>query len=177
MASAVHMMLLAGYSLTGTVRSETGTPNNDSLAGITTRLVYKKAGLIVPNKPPSRVRLTLGASSTTSCTIGSIYIGHKSGTSGFTATPVQFHVSGSNSFTIPTNSEVVTDFASFAWDRVTDLLISFYQLSGNNRFYGTVDANTLNFFKTGDDAANTSPTGYSSGSVLDLVRVIEMDGF
>lgn len=98
------------------------------LAGRNVRVVIDSSALVFAS--PSEVKVTIRSYTNASVTISKCYVGHAaSGGSGydFSAPPTQITFDGGNDgVTVPVNSDYTSDGASFAYNGVSPLIISYY---------------------------------------------------
>lgn len=133
----------------GILQSWTPTTTNSGWNNYTLRCVW-------PNTiTASKVRVTF-SSGPTACAVSAAYIGNKSGAYGISS-PSSILVGGLSTFTIPSNSDVVSDELTIAL--TGDIVLSCHLNSGD------VDQNTSVsgmkcYYRSGNDASNTSPVSY-----------------
>lgn len=107
----------------------------------------------------------------TSLSISEIWIGHKSGTYGFDGGQVQLKVSGSGSFTV--SGQTICDQVAFSFDENADLVLAFYGTSG---YFGATSNESYGYdlyWKSGNDASNASPSGYTHSGAAGACVLIE----
>lgn len=92
-----------------------------------------------------------------------VYIGILSGTYGFAATPVPILFGGSSTLTLGVSAEQVSDEFSLTVGASDALVISFYDPTGGANGHASTNQTPAGscYWKLGNDASNTSPTGYS----------------
>ena len=148
------------------------TGNNPGWGGDTLRQLIPVGDLL----SGSKVRLTLAAATTgTAPVITAAYAGNRAGSGDaydFATTPVPITVAGSPTFTIPINTEVVTDEIVLTVG-ATDLIISAHFSAGDCRQRVPTTGWTT-YYKTGADASTVNTSGYSSTPGNVLIRKIEV---
>lgn len=90
---------------------------------------FAPAALTLPTAPILRIRFTFEAATTEGFQIGAAYVGHRAGAGDaydFSTTPVQILFGGSGGVTISTSSTSTSDWATFAYDKTSDLLVAWY---------------------------------------------------
>jgi hypothetical protein len=136
--------------------------------------------------PPSggitQVRITFQASSTEGCTIANAYVQHAAASGDlwdFLTTPVQLFWAGSGSKAIATGTEATTDWASFAYNKTSALLIAWYENTTSDSHRKKESVTNVNmYYKSGSDAATVNKTGYSTvANRLTSINKVESDGF
>jgi hypothetical protein len=130
----------------------------------------------------SRVRLTLVAGSAAQAVVDGAYIWKQALTGdsydGLAASGVPILVSGSQSFTIPSGTEVVTDEIIFDLDETLNLITAFH-FGGVSTIRGENSvANVNEFSKSAANEVSTADvTGYAqASSAIRMVRLIEVRG-
>jgi hypothetical protein len=167
----------------GAALSITGmTLNGTGLNGYTTRTVIPQTALTLPTGTPTKIRVTLRASSSESYTISGAYIGHKSGTVNYAAAPGQFLFGGNAGVTVPANSEVTSDWLTWAYNKTDDLVFGEHCNGGSSsdaRARKTGTALTMHLKAAASEAGTTgSVSGYTAYSGdAQLITKIEMDGY
>src|SRR5690606_1694378 len=110
-------------------------------------------------------------------TIASMYVGHAASVGDgydFESAPTQVMFGGSAGAVIATNTEIVSDEASFAVNASKNLIISTYISTGLSCRIATLPG-WVTRYKTGNDAATVDATGYSTSAyAASLVRKIEV---
>lgn len=153
-------------------RQTTGTVSG--YGGYSVRCVIPASEISSPTGTQSVLKLTLDGSSTA---IGDCYIGHRANDFDFATTPTQVTKGGLTSFTVNGLNEVMDD-VSFAWDGVSDIVVSVYITSGNLRKSGGIG---YHYEVAGNKASELTPVGFYGSqhnpNILTLVSKIEMDGF
>lgn len=147
--------------------------NSGGWTNYTARNVLPAAS--IPGPGGNRCRFAIKGGSSEDFTINKAYIGIKSGTYGFAATPVQVTFdSGSNSTTITSGTTKWSDEITLTTTTSDDLVISVFCPSGAGSADSYSGSNQLGrtlHYKSGDDAATTSPSGYTlfgNQMVLDI---------
>lgn len=126
------------------------------------------AAAAVPGEGGNRVRFALQPSSTGGLVVSDAYVGILSGTYGGTLTRATFN-GGSNGFSASSGGAVQWSDDVTLTTASTDGLIIVYAVNGNFRKAG--GANT--YYKTGNDASNTSPSGYFTWAGIEFVVGLE----
>lgn len=167
-----------------TLYSQALDVNNAGWNGYTTVMKYTTAAFTLPSYGISRMRVRFEAGTVEGYTITSAYVGHRAGSGDaydFAATPVQLLFSGGASVAISSSSTSTSDWAEFAYDKTSDLLIACYINGGasvDTARAKTGLSNTILYYRVGDEAATVNKTtGYSISSGLGLsVNFIEVEG-
>lgn len=164
-----------------TAFSVTLDTDGDGLNGFTIVVGFAVAALTIPSGNISRVRFTLRAGNTQGLTITNAYVGHAAGAGDaydFAATPVQLLWGGSGTKAIAANTEEVTDWATFAYNKTSALLVAYYLGGGTTvdmaRYKNSV-SNVTDYNKTANDAATVNKTGYASTALCRAINKIEFD--
>lgn len=128
------------------------------------------------NVTGSQVRLTIGAGNPTGFAISSLYFGVLSGSYSFDGTQVPITYQGSNSsIVVPANTKIITDPINYKFDPSKNYAISWYFSSGGNVPFNTGYTGTADYWKTGNDAATTSKSGYTNnGQDVSCIYKIEV---
>jgi hypothetical protein len=121
----------------------------------------------------SQIRISFKAVSSGQLKIAKAYVGFKSGTNSFTATPTQLLFSGSASVLISANTVQATDPVAFAYDGLSDLVVTTYHDATAGYTAATTTARGTVYQKNSDDAATVSASGYSTGTTNDIIWLIE----
>lgn len=164
-----------------TIFSQALDSNSDGNNGYTQVQSFAVAGLTLPGGAIVRVRVTFEASSAEGFTITNAYIGHAAGAGDaydFSATPVQLLFSGGASAVISAGATAVSDWATFAYNKTSALLIAFYAGGGagsDAQRYKASVANTTNYYKVANDAATVDKTGYATSASLAAINKIEVE--
>lgn len=175
-----------GYSVYNTTNTDivlTSVMNASfgNINGCTVRTVINALEMTnIPILNISKVRLTLKASTDENLVINNMYIGQT--ITGCTALNLhQVKVTGASAFTINTNSELITDWIPFSWNKTSPIVLSFYSNGGNNSDKVPANynnANAISWLKTGNDSATLAPIGFTQyAGYLSLITKLEMDGF
>jgi len=98
--------------------------------------------------------------------IGECWIGHINGTYGFDGNQVQILFGGNAGITITVNGQE-SDEVNFNLDETKDIIIAIYitPSPGNIVAGGTTALGYAAWYKAGNDAANASPSGYTTSGV------------
>lgn len=144
---------------------------------------YTSAAFTLPSNPILRMRVRFEAGTVEGYTITSAYIGHRAASGDaydFSTTPVQLLFSGNSGVAISSSSTATSDWATFAYDKTSDLLIACYINGG-----ASVDtaraksglSNTILYYMAISEAATVNKsTGYSVSSGLGLsINFIEVE--
>lgn len=167
---------------TGTVMIAAMDTSFGNISGGTVKAQIKAAAIAPPPHACSKIRLTLSGHVDEPMQLGSIYIGHRTGAEAWDAAslvPVTYG-NGATAFTVPQGGALVTDWIPFAWDRTSDLIVSFYGNGAGtaDKLAAKSDANGMVHYKSGDEAAVADAAGFTSyANYLGLVSKVETDGF
>lgn len=165
-----------------TVFNQAISGNAGGFATVSYRLVLAVANLSIPVGTVSKVRVTWKAGTAENFDMPGSGIGPKGGSDAYDASSItRLTYSGSNSGLVPASNVLLSDEMPFSWDKVTDLVATFY-----NNNSGADSAATLSSV-TGVQAYSkaTAPTdesqigdatGYGAAAAgrLDLLQKIEM---
>lgn len=161
------MGLNTGYS--NTLNADTGGWNGYTLVN-----EFAIAGLSLPSLPIVGVRCTFqAAAATEGLTITNAYIGHKAASGDaydFAATPTQLLFGGAAGYAIGIGSQQVTDFAPFAYNKTSNLLVAFYVNGGASvdtlRYIASGVSNVNSWFRAATNEAGTvnKTTGYTANA-------------
>jgi hypothetical protein len=126
----------------------------------------------------SLVRLTLKGPASGVTNIGALYMGHKSGSYDFVATPTPVTVGGNASFVIPQGGQVITDIIAFSYDGVTDLCLSANITGTSNIRLMTSGGGCSHYFKEVQEASLIDKSLYDIGganpNLCSIISKIEM---
>lgn len=173
-SSSGYVAPSVGADTYASVNDPTLTSDGSSVSNYSFRQVITAANLGSNNG--DRLRVTFRSSSANPATITAAYIGAKGASApNFDGTQVQITFNGgSASATIPTNTTLVSDPITYAFDRTKDLVIS-TELNGALR-YVTSSTGYTRYVKnpaTGE-ADDTTVSGYSSDTTasygIDLIE-------
>lgn len=143
-----------------TVQTNTVNSDNTGWAGYTMRQVLAASRLT--DASGSQIRFTLQAATSNPIAVTKMYVQLKgAGTYDFSTTPIQVLSGGSASFTVPTNSSLVTDGAAFTYTGTADIVVSIYTSGTTGYKMSQTSSGDTNWFKAGDDAATVGASGYS----------------
>jgi hypothetical protein len=161
------------------------TLNNDGGAGFngyTFAQVYELAALTLPSYSIARMRVTIQSITTEGCDIDGMYVGHQAGSGDaydFLATPVQILFSGSGSVAVPVNSSVVSDWASFVYDKVTKLVFAWHISSANDSMKRRLSTSNVTSYlrsATSEAATVNKTTGYTADATTSyFISLIEVE--
>lgn len=119
----------------------------------------------------NEMRLTIAAAVGEALNIVAAYIGKRSGTYGFAATPVPVLFAGNPTKLIAANTFGVSDWLPFPTTGLDDLVFSaFITGSSTDGFGRREQTGTDGYYKAGNDAANVAPSGYSQGGAAGRLR-------
>ena len=139
--------------------------------------------LLKPPFTPSKMVLTLQGRPNEPITLTKLYVGHAAGAGDAwdAASFTQVTVNAATSFTIGAGCRLQTDRVAFAWDRVTDIIISMHAGSTptSDALAADLDGTSLigtTYLKSGaDTAATANDTGFTTfAGYLSLVTAIEV---
>jgi hypothetical protein len=125
----------------------------------------------------SFVRITVKSAAASQLKIAKMYIGPSAGTASFTSTPTQVTFDGgSASVLIASGGNLkVSDAIAFPYDGLSELVISTYHDATAGFLGSTSITNSRIVSKAGDDAATLTASGYSSGTINDVIYQLEAD--
>lgn len=139
--------------------------------------------LTLPTDDIEQIRVTFRAGNGEALTITNAYIGHRAGAGDaydFSTTPVQLLFSGGASGAVSIGSTLTSDWASFAYNKTSDLLIAYYVGGGVGvdtlrRKAGV--ANTNSYYKVANEAATVDKSsGYTdNGTEVLTIASIEVE--
>ena len=168
----------------GTLLTQTLNTNADGQNGQTHVERVAAAAMTLPSGAITQVRVRFEAGSTEQLTITNAYVGHRAGAGDaydFSTTPVQLLFSGAANVTIPAGTTQWSDWASFAYNKTSDMLVAYYMGGGTgadmDRYVSGLSANYDHFNKAANDAATVDKTGYGTSSGVSTIKGIESDGF
>lgn len=150
------------------------TANSTGFGGLTHRTLIA-ASLFSASGSSIRITLTPPTSGNNT-NIGACYIGKKGASApDFDGGQVQVTFGGSATTTLTAGgSPVVSDEIPFAFDHTVDHIISYYMSGTSDVRYANGVANVTRYYKSGNDAAGTSTTGYTSNAgFLDCIDLVE----
>ena len=141
------------------------------------------AALTMPSGAISQIRFTFEAGAGEATTITNAYVGHAAGAGDaydFSATPVQILWAGAGTKAISAGATAVSDWAVFAYNKTSPLLVAFYIGGGVSvdtiREKTGLGANIVLYEKVANDAATVDKTGYGSNSgFLGAINKIEVE--
>lgn len=148
----------------------------------TVRVRIKAAQLSVPSGPVTKIRFALKGHADEGLTLAKIYAGAKSagGDAYDAASLVPLKFSGQGVATIPANTVVWSDWIDMAWDKTSDLIVSFYCNAGPNadRLAAALSSPVADsYLKTDDYASSPNESGFTAfAGYLCLVTAIQTDG-
>jgi len=186
MASSIQQLLLSTIpaSEIGTLFSVALTLDSDGWSGYTGVERIAASAMTLPSGSITKVRFRLVAAASEGITIGNAYVGHRAGSGDeydFSAAPVQVLFGGSAGVTISAGSTKTSDWATFSYNKTSDLLFAFY-CSGSGSSdapkYASGITDVADYEKIANDAATVNKTGYSTNTgYITLVDLVECDGF
>ena len=150
--------------------------------GYTLVMRFETALLTMPSGSITQVRFKFEGGAAEGMDISSAYVGHAAGTGDaydFAATPVQLLWAGSGSKSIGAGATATTDWASFAYNKTSALLVALYSGAAADTFRkrDSVTNATL-YYKNANEPATVDKTGYSSSATTLIgINKIEADGF
>lgn len=129
---------------------------------------------VIPGQGCTKLRFSFQSGATEGLVVNKCYIQKLNSTYGFTTTPVQVTFNGgSTSFTIAAGATQTSDDVTLTLSSTDAACVSLFIPSGQSandtfkaRTYSGVGLAT--YFKSGDDASNTSPASYSTVSARNL---------
>lgn len=157
--------------------------NNGGWNGYTTVMKYTTAALTLPSYSIARMRVRFEAGTVEGLTITNAYVGHKAASGDvydFASTPVQLLFSGAAGVAISTSSTATSDWANFAYDKTSDLIIAFYINGGTGVDTARAKAglsNTVLYYAIANEAGTVNKSaGYTVSSGLGFaVNFIEVE--
>jgi len=168
-----------------TLYSNTLNANNDAWNGYTVVVRIPASVMSLPSYGISRIRFRLEAGSTQACTFSKVYVGHRAGSGDaydFSTTPVQILFSGGASGVASSGSTVTSDWADFAYDKTTDLLLAIYFGGGTGSDMTRAKSSVTSvdsYYRLADEAATVNKTaGYTTQATnfLHAINLIEVEG-
>lgn len=168
-----------GTPLSATLNADAAAQN-----GYTEVEYIPPSAMVLPLGKISQIRITFQSGVAEGWIITNAYLGHASGIGNaydFSTTPTQITFGGFGTVSIPINTQYVSDWISFSYNKTSALLISFYTGGG-------VGADTIryisgisgidHYYKLANEAAVVDKSGYSlSSGTLTGIAKIEMNGF
>jgi hypothetical protein len=160
-----------------------------ALNGLTLVQRIAAAAMTLPAGTITQMRFSFQAGNAEGLVITNAYVQHRAGAGDaydFSTTPIQILFGGSGTKTIAATTTEVSDWVTFAYDKTTDLLISFYSGGGttNDTMRYKTGLNTTNFsdyFKTANDAATVNKTGYTANAgfcvIVNKIESFDPSGF
>jgi len=166
-----------------TIFAQTLNTNGDGQNGFTRVAGFAVAALTLPPGNIARVRFTLQAGTTQAITLSGAHVGHAAAAGDaydFLATPVQLLFAGSGSKVIAANTSEVTDWATFAYNKTSALLMAWNCNGGTGSDmarYASSVSNVTDYFKAAvNEPATVNKTGYTAqGGICILVNKIEVE--
>lgn len=175
MSAASLMLLLAKASnaiVVGVSRTLAG--NSSAWSGFTLVSRIPVAQITQPSYSPTEIRVTIRSGTASGLTSDGIYVGHRAGAGDlydFAATPVQLLFSGSGSVSIGSSTDAVSDWASFAYDKTSDILVAL-QFNGTTSIGTETITNAAYYYLAAvAQAATVNKSGYTTGSANLAVTV------
>lgn len=153
-----------------TVFNATLTTNDTSGTGLTLRIPFQLDSLTVPTGTPTKIRITIAASTAAGCVFDTWYVGNRAASGDdwdFAAAPTQITWdAGSASKTITASNSYLSDEINFSWDTSKGLVFSTYISTGSGggrRVDPTGSVST--YYKAGaTDVTTVDASGYTSHS-------------
>jgi len=166
-----------------TIFTQTLDTNGDGQNGYTRVIGFAVAALTLPSASIARIRFTLQAGTTQAITLSGVYVEHAAAAGDaydFLATPVQLLFAGSGSKVIAANTSEVTDWATFAYNKTSALLMAWNCNGGTGSDmcrYKSAVTNVTDYSKAAvNEPATVNKTGYTPlGSTCILVNKIEVE--
>lgn len=168
---------------TGVVLDTAIAGNFGNVDGKTIKVRINASQLSPPPGEVTKIRLTLQAHADEPLAIAKCYIGKKNavGDTYDAVSLASLKVSGASAFTVPVGGQLVTDWLPFMWNKIDDLIVSFYCNGGasSDKLPAAVSSATGDtYLKNGDEAATANASGFTEYlGYLSLVTKIETDGF
>lgn len=122
-------------------------------------------------------RFTWQGGSGAGINITKAYIGPLSSTYGFSTAPTQILFAGSSGINIPTVSQDgISDIMPFSIDPATSYVVAFYMagVPASGASQTSLPTGWTQYYKSGDDAATTSPSGYTTDTKIVGLKRIEV---
>lgn len=167
---------------TGTLFSQSLSLDSDGWDGYTGVERISASAMSLPSGSIIKLRIKFQAASGEGFSITNAYIGHRAGSGDpydFSATPVQLLFGGSANVDISASSEQWSDWASFSYNKTSNLLVSFYCGGGSSSDaprYETGLTGISDYEKVANDAATVNKTGYSvNDGLLVMISAIEYE--
>lgn len=168
----------------GTLLTLTLNTDADAQNGQTHVERVAAAALSLPSGIITQMRVTWEAGSTEQLNITEAYIGHRAASGDafdFSVTPVPLLFGGVANVTIAAGTTKASDWASFAYNKISDLLIAYYMGGGTGadmvRYTTGLGANYDHFNRAANDAATVDKSGYGTSAGVSTIKKIESDGF
>lgn len=148
------------------IYSEAMTADSNGWNGWTIRSRIDAAIMAVPTFTPTKMRVGVAASSARNLQFSSFYVGHRAGSGNAwdTASLMQMLWGESAGATIPTGTVVASDWTSFAWNKTSDLIFSFFVNGGSSNDGARRVADGSNrhiYWKNANDANQNTPSGFA----------------
>jgi hypothetical protein len=154
---------------------------NTSFAGTNRTLVQilPTSLLSLPSGSILKIRATFEASSAGIWNIQNLYVGHGAGSGDvydFASTPVQLLFSGSPSVNMSAGVESTSDWATFAYDKTSNLLFAMYCLDTEINVRRKLSETGASIYSIiGDESATVDKSAsFASSSDFNLVKQIEI---
>jgi len=147
---------------TDTLNADTG----GGWSGWTIRQVLPASLLAVPDFSPSEIRIAVQGAAAEGFHFASWHVGNRaaSGSPWHAAALFPILWSGNADGTIPQSGSLVSDWASFSWDRESDLVFSVYcNGAGDTMRQNSVSAAGSNYYyRNANEASAAAPNGYTA---------------
>ena len=165
-----------------TLLSSTLNADSTGWSGFTLVMRMETVALNLPPGVVTMMRVTFEASAAEPANIFHAYIGHAAAAGDaydYLSTPVQLFWNGASTKTIAAGEQAVSDWAPFAYNKTSALIVSWYmQVSvedGMRKLDGVASVNL--YFRNANDAATVNKNAYTpSANTLLGIKMIESDG-
>jgi hypothetical protein len=166
-----------------TVFNQAITGNAGGFSTVTYRIVLAVANLTIPSGGAvSKVRVTWKAGTAENFEMLGSGIGPKGGSDAYDSTGItRLTYSGSNTGTVTASGTLLSDEATFTWDKATDLVVTFYNNNAAADSAATLTSVTgvqaySKATAPSDDSQTGDATGYGAAAAgrLDLLQKIEV---
>lgn len=146
---------------TTTFTGPTLSATSDGWSGFTLRQVLSSS-LLSSWYGCARASVSMSTPSDNGANVGAWYVCNQGGSQSYScgSTPVQLTVGGSGSFSMGTSSTQASDYVQFQWSG-GNLVVSTYFSGTSSLAVATSYTGGTSYYKSGNDASNQSPTGYT----------------
>jgi len=167
---------------TGTLFSAALSSNSDGWNGFTGVIRIEASAMSLPSGSITKLRMRYKAGSSEGFTVTNTYMEHRASSGDvydFATTPTQILFAGSASKTISAGTTEWSDWMDFAYNKIDDLLVSFYAGGGAGSdmlSYALSVTGVNKYDKVANDAATVNKTGYgTTAGYCGLINAIEYE--